>query len=108
VNRPCLVCSIPTPSTYCTQHRAKSGWAARPSRVGADTYRGDWPKIRATQLRQHSTCRYCGARASEVNHVVALADGGSHDPSNLESVCHSCHQRITSQQNRARRKRVAG
>jgi 5-methylcytosine-specific restriction enzyme A len=100
--RPCMECGRPTrKGARCESH--DGGAWARPSRVGPDAYRGDWPKTRLAKLRAQPTCERCAAPATEVNHRLALGDGGTHAPGNLESVCHECHQRITAAQNRARR-----
>lgn len=46
--------------------------------------------------RDEYTCRYCGRSAPsvplEVDHVVAIADGGTDDPSNLVACCWSCNR----------------
>lgn len=59
-----------------------------------------WQRIRAVQLRSHPLCEDCaqGQRvvaASEVHHIVALRDGGTHEASNLLSLCKSCHSSRT-------------
>jgi len=36
-------------------------------------------------------CRKCGARASEVDHVIPKVMGGSDDDYNLQSLCGPCH-----------------
>lgn len=41
------------------------------------------------------TCRVCGARATDVDHVVPKRAGGPDAHSNLQSLCHSCHSRKT-------------
>lgn len=45
--------------------------------------------------RDGHTCRYCGCSAPEVkltvDHVVAVALGGSDDPSNLVAACADCN-----------------
>jgi len=33
--------------------------------------------------------------ATDVDHIVALAAGGTHADSNLRSLCHSCHSART-------------
>jgi 5-methylcytosine-specific restriction enzyme A len=101
LSRPCIECGRPGRNARCASHGGKA-WA-RPSRVGSDAYRGDWPKLRAAKLRVQPTCERCAAPATEVNHRIALADGGTHAASNLESICRDCHRRITAAQNRARR-----
>lgn len=51
-----------------------------------------WVKVRARVLaRDHHTCGYCGAPATTVDHVVAKANGGTDDPSNLISSCVRCN-----------------
>lgn len=37
-------------------------------------------------------CELCGAPGKETHHKVRLADGGSHDESNLIFLCTKCHQ----------------
>lgn len=45
--------------------------------------------------RDGFTCRYCGANAMstvlEVDHVVAVANGGTNDPANLITACKACN-----------------
>lgn len=38
----------------------------------------------------------------DIDHVLALADGGSNDISNLQALCPSCHRVKTARENRAR------
>ena len=40
----------------------------------------------------------CISAASECDHVVAVADGGGHDLSNLRAACAPCHRARTAQQ----------
>lgn len=50
--------------------------------------------------RDDHTCRYCGAKAPDVeitvDHVVPKALGGSDDPSNLVAACRDCNSGKTS------------
>ena len=85
--------------------RAHGGGAwARVSPVSRGRYGADWQLRRARVLREQPNCE-CGRPATDVHHVVAAADGGSDDRSNLRAVCNPCHRRLTAEQNRARRKR---
>ncbi len=68
-------------------------------------YGSHWQEIRVRVLREQPSCEICGKRATDVDHVRAVADGGSDDRSNLRALCHPCHKRVTSEQNRARRRR---
>jgi 5-methylcytosine-specific restriction protein A len=54
-----------------------------------------WRHTREAVLSTTPLC-HCGAIATDVHHLVDLADGG--DPwsrSNLEALCHECHAQIT-------------
>ena len=64
-----------------------------------------WHHIRKLALiRDGYTCAYCGARATEVHHIVELTPENIRDPSvalnldNLQSLCHQCHSTITMQE----------
>lgn len=50
-------------------------------------YPGRWPRDRSLP-------------AGEVDHIVAVRDGGSHHPDNLRTVCHPCHVARTKEQRR--------
>lgn len=41
--------------------------------------------------RDHHTCRYCGAKAEHVDHVVPRVQGGSDKPENLVAACAPCN-----------------
>ncbi|WP_407280595.1 HNH endonuclease signature motif containing protein [Aromatoleum evansii] len=78
-------------------------------RIGATPrQRGSgWMKRRACWLREHPLCVECEklglvTAATEVDHVVALADGGADDDSNLQSLCGDCHKVKTARENSAR------
>lgn len=46
--------------------------------------------------RDKFQCQYCGktppAVVLEVDHIVAVAEGGSHDPTNLITACFDCNR----------------
>ena len=53
-----------------------------------------WAKTRALVLeRDHYICVYCGAEATQVDHVLAKANGGGDDLSNLVASCQPCNNR---------------
>ena len=63
------------------------------------------PKQRSEALaRDGHTCRHCGAPATEVDHIVNLAQGGTHDPLNLQALCPPCHRVKTETEALAARK----
>ena len=87
---------------YCMKHkkaRLKIRDQNRPNayRRGYDKR---WYKIRAIQLAKYPTCKDCEEYnlitvASEVHHIVPIIGGGTHAPSNLMSLCKSCHSKRT-------------
>lgn len=81
-------------SSYCQQHRPARQPDTRPS-AAARGYDQHWRRIRAAFLRRHPICSACGASATEVDHIVPIARGGTHAWSNLQPFCKSCHSRKT-------------
>ena len=48
------------------------------------------------------SCLYCGDRASEVDHIIELASGGTHTIDNVQPLCKPCHRVKTSRFNSTR------
>ena len=74
---------------------------------GSPTRRGygaAWRAIRLEYLRHHPLCEMeCAARglrvaATQVDHRLPLARGGTHDPRNLQAACAPCHSRKTARE----------
>jgi 5-methylcytosine-specific restriction protein A len=84
----CADCGKPTttrprcPSCAAT-HQPAHAWGGR-----------RWLAIRTEQLRCQPRC-FCGAPATEVDHIIQRSDGGADDFTNLQSLCHRCHNRKT-------------
>ena len=57
-------------------------------------YVAEWRALRARVLKLQPECP-CGAKATDVDHVISLRAGGTNDLSNLQALCHSCHSRKT-------------
>ena len=62
-----------------------------------------WKRIRDRFINTHPLCKECKDRgvtkaAEEVHHIKPLAQGGTHDDSNLMSLCRRCHSRITAKE----------
>ena len=56
----------------------------------------NWSKLRAQVLRRdRRTCQTCGGRATQVDHIVPRADGGTDEVSNLAAICDGCHKAKT-------------
>ena len=63
-----------------------------------------WRAARGAVLARTPLCARCGAPATEVDHVVPVADGGALlDPDNLQPLCAGCHRVKTALDERARR-----
>lgn len=80
---------------YCAKHKKqyKSGG-------DASHYDRRWQKIRLAFLSKHPLCQKCQEAgrltpATEVHHIIAVANGGSDSESNLMPLCKSCHSKIT-------------
>ena len=59
-------------------------------------YDSDWTRLRNAYIRAHPICeirqKCSGAAAVEVDHILALANGGERlDETNLQSTCKACH-----------------
>ena len=51
-----------------------------------------WGKIRRRILnRDNHTCHYCNDKATHVDHVLAVSNGGSYEDSNLVAACKGCN-----------------
>ena len=99
-----------TPKRACVcgvvdcQRHGRSGWARRPPPANQYAYRGDWPeRVKRVLARDDRRCQLgfadiCVGRASQVDHIVRPADGGTSDLANLRAVCAPCHARRTGQQ----------
>jgi 5-methylcytosine-specific restriction protein A len=75
-------------------------------------YGWQWQQLRQIVLNDEPLCRRCSSRnrvsgAVLVDHIVPLLDGGTHDRSNLQSLCFDCHAVKTQADVRARRRRGA-
>ncbi len=103
-NRHCSDDGLALPGkSRCRAHGGGAWQRTNPS--SKHRYGAAWQETRARVLRQEPNCQICGKPATEVDHVRAHADGGTDERSNLRALCHPCHKKHTSEQNRARRKR---
>jgi len=99
---PCSAPGCPRASVVhgrCAAHQP----APRRDRRGSAATRGyghSWRKVRDAYLARFPYCKECGELATDVDHIVARAVGGTDDESNLESLCHRDHSRKTAARNR--------
>jgi len=97
---PCAVPGCPEPAVSggrCAAHQRavrRQQVDDRPS-ASARGYGYRWSKTRAAFLRRNPECVACGAPATDVDHILPKAQGGSDDWSNLRALCHSCHSKRT-------------
>ena len=102
--RPCSFPGCPklTSGRFCDDH-AKAE-AKRYERYDRDPetrrrYGRVWKRIRDAYVKQHPLCELCQQAGrfvptEEVHHKIPLTAGGTHDKSNLISLCKSCHAKI--------------
>ena len=68
-----------------------------------------WPAKRARVLAGSPVCTICKERpATEVDHKVSRAQGGTDAESNLRGVCKRCHGIRTQRQSVAARRPISG
>ena len=94
--RPCRVAGCPRPAVLgsrCHKHarQLKREYDADRPNAAQRGYDVKWRRIRAQFLRHHPLCVECGAPATDVDHIVPIAEGGSHKWENLQALCHRHH-----------------
>ena len=102
--KPCRHPGCPnlTSGRFCEEHAKEE--AKRYEKYGRDPktrkrYGRAWSRIRSSYAKEHPFCELCLEKGilvpvDEVHHKVPLAEGGTHDRSNLMSLCRSCHARL--------------
>lgn len=53
------------------------------------------PVKAAIRARDRNSCQACGQPGHHVDHIIPLAEGGTHDPHNLQLLCTPCHNAKT-------------
>jgi len=104
IPRQCLEPGCPdraVQGSRCPRH--SRGWVGGQS---SWRYGPGWSRIRTRVLAEEPRC-VCGASATEVDHIVALALGGTHDRRNLRGLCHRCHVEKTASDSRLGKARKA-
>lgn len=100
--RLCLEPRCASPATYrgrCGRHARARERTTHPNKGLYNSRR--WQYTRRKQLYHHPMCAHClnegrEVLATDVDHIRPVEQGG--DPwsfTNLRSLCHSCHSRIT-------------
>ncbi len=106
--RPCSYpgCPLLTSGSYCDAHRKLTEARYNKYERDPDTnkrYGRAWRRIREQYIGAHPLCEQCAKAdkvtpAAEVHHILPLARGGTHETSNLMSLCSSCHSAITAKE----------
>ena len=92
-----------TDRDYCAEHISQANYEYNHYRRDPESnkrYGSQWRKIRALYINTHPLCEEWlkhgrTTPVEQVHHIVPLAEGGTHDFSNLMSLCGSCHSAIT-------------
>jgi len=101
--RPSVPCTYPgcpnvaVAGGRCAEHKRATVRRPDGRSSAALGYGYEWQKIRAAFLRQCPQCEWCGAEATEADHIVPLSKGGTHSFDNLRALCKSCHSKRTRQ-----------
>jgi len=93
----------PTQQTNCSTHGVAPG-IQQPNMTVARIRGRALQRMRELHLRSQPLCVSCLTKtpkritaATELDHVVALCNGGTHDASNLQGLCRECHADKTAQ-----------
>lgn len=117
VARPCRATNCanlvksPAQRGYCDAHAEMRGAFARGKESGSTTKRGygsAWQRLRKQVLErdgficQCADCKASGRlrEASEVDHIVGKADGGTDATSNLQAINRDCHRKKTARESK--------
>ena len=90
---------------HCDAHEQnRHGWSKTSS--SSRGYGHQWRKARKAALeRDKGMCKPCKSigvwrAATEVDHIINKAQGGTDELDNLQSICRQCHQSKTSSERR--------
>ena len=91
-----------TNGQYCEEHRKEMNRQYNKYERAPDVHRKygrAWKRIRDRYAQEHPFCEMCFKEGrmtlmEEVHHIVPISRGGTHDRSNLMSLCRSCHNKI--------------
>ena len=94
-------CRAAAGSGYCEEHKElmDKQYNRYARKEDPKKYGRSWRKIRVQYIREHPLCECClkegrAVLAEEVHHILPTLRGGTHDKSNLMSLCKSCHNKI--------------
>ncbi len=95
----CIQCGAgrgTTTSLFCKQCKppkpVKPSWRKRRAELAQGLTKGQW---RAILVAYKHSCAYCGQRLPRLQqeHIIPIAKGGKHEPSNVVPACWPCKKR---------------
>ena len=102
--KPCRYPGCPrlTEDLYCEEHATLMRRQYDKYERSPDVhkkYGRSWSRIRDRYAKAHPLCERCLNEGrvtlmEEVHHILPVNRGGTNDPSNLMSLCRSCHNKI--------------
>lgn len=102
--KPCKYpgCNKLTNGSYCIDHSKlmyKRYNNTQRDKAINERYDEEWKEVRQQYIVYKPYCEICRKygkliKADEVHHIKPLAEGGTHDFTNLISLCHRCHAKI--------------
>jgi 5-methylcytosine-specific restriction enzyme A len=102
--RACVKCGIPSTESYCPAHKPKPWQSSRRKERRAVSGWEEQRRARRVLAGYFGCCHICGnPGATEVDHVVALAEGGPDDETNLGPIPADCHRAKTMAESRRAR-----
>ena len=105
--KPCSYPGCPklTNGRYCEEHQKQENKRYEKYQRNPATkkrYGEQWRRIRKQYAQTHPFCEQCFKKGvivpvEEVHHIKPLSEGGTHDTSNLISLCKYHHSKIHAQ-----------
>lgn len=85
--------NLATHGNRCDEHHRAHNWTRYPSARNTILTDREREQFRRAVLRRDRTCKACHSRpATEADHIVPIAAGGTNDPTtNGQGLCSPCH-----------------
>ena len=96
---------------YCDKHKDLRAWVQTKT-ASERGYGKEWRKVRVVALeRDKYLCQAClkdgvYTQATDVDHILNKASGGTDDLQNLQSLCRACHKTKTAGEGGAKVQRI--
>ena len=99
--KPCKVLGCGHDATHgkngmCRQHARAFAKLAPPAPTRPNAhqrgYTHKWRELRDKFLRSNPLCAKCGRGGEDVDHIIPIRSGGTHQWKNLQTLCRPCHR----------------